>query len=107
MSWLTRIARRFKQEDKVRYFTEGRRGKGKGIVLSPNFAKGTVMDFDSSSRRYKVKDTQTNEVVDVHPRNLVYDSVKSPESANIPAPTAPSVMPPPSISPGVSPSMPF
>ena len=74
MNWLVKISRRFRSNDGVRYFTNGLRGKGKGIVLTPNFAKGTVIEYDPIAKKYRVKDIQTDELVDVHPRNLVHDS---------------------------------
>lgn len=67
--------RRFNPNDRVRYFTENRKGKGKGLVLTPSFSKGTVMDFDSENRRYKVRNDK-EEVIDVHPRNLIPDSIR-------------------------------
>ena len=66
--------RKFSPNDKVRYFTENRKGKGKGVILTPSFSKGTVVDFDSSNRRYKVKNNN-EEIIDVHPRNLIPDSI--------------------------------
>ena len=64
--------RRFNPQDKVRYFTEGRKGKGRGIVLTPTFSKGTVVDFDPEKRHYRIKNNN-DEIVDIHPRNLVPD----------------------------------
>lgn len=64
--------RRFRSDDRVRYFTKNR--KGDGVVLTPSFNKGVVVDFDSSGRRYKIKN-DANEIVDVHPRNIIPDSV--------------------------------
>lgn len=70
--------RRFRAEDRVRYFTDTRKGKGRGIVLTPSFNKGTVVDFDSEGRRYKVRNEE-GDVIDVHPRNIIPDSfVRSP-----------------------------
>ena len=66
--------RKFNPQDKVRYFTENRKGTGKGVVLTPSFNKGTVVDFDQNSRRYKVKNNE-NAIVDVHPRNLIPESI--------------------------------
>lgn len=71
--------RRFTANDRVRYFTERRKGKGKGVVLTPSFTKGTVVDYNNEERRYKVRN-DNNEVIDVHPRNLIPDSfVRAPE----------------------------
>ncbi|MHA2279278.1 MAG: hypothetical protein ACXAC5_00090 [Promethearchaeota archaeon] len=66
--------RRFRPTDRVRYFTENRKGKGKGVVLTPSFSRGEVVDFNSDTRQYSVRNEQ-NEVIDVHPRNLIPDSV--------------------------------
>jgi len=66
--------RRFNPQDKVRYFTEGRKGKGRNIVLTPSFSRGTVVDFDTEKRRYRVKNNK-DEVMDVHPRNIMPDSI--------------------------------
>jgi hypothetical protein len=78
MNWLIQTlikearGRRFNQNDKVRYFTENRKGKGKGVVLTPSFSRGTVLDFDAEAKRYKVQN-DSQEVIDVHPRNLIPD----------------------------------
>jgi len=82
MNWLFKIllkeaqGRRFRTDDRVRYFTDSQKGKGKGVVLTPKFNRGTVLDFDSERRRYRVKNDRTNEEFDVHPRNLIPDSLK-------------------------------
>lgn len=88
MNWLiTQLikearGRRFNADDKVRYFTDKLKGKGKGVVLTPSFAKGTVIDFNNESRRYRVKNDR-DETVEVHPRNIIPDSfVRSPASTN-------------------------
>lgn len=79
MNWLvTQLikearGRRFNPDDKVRYFTDKLKGKGKGVVLTPSFTKGTVVDFDNEARRYKVRNNK-DEVIDVHPRNIIPDS---------------------------------
>jgi len=80
--------RRFKANDKVRYFTDKLKGKGKGIVLTPSFLKGTVVDFDRNARRYKVRNHK-DELVDVHPRNLIPDSFahKSTNNTKVPIPS--------------------
>ena len=66
--------RRFNADDRVRYFTERRKGKGKGVVLTPSFSKGTVVDFNKDDRQYNVRNAQ-DEVIQVHPRNLIPDSI--------------------------------
>ena len=71
---LLKEGRKFNPQDKVRYFTENRKGTGKGVVLTPSFNKGTVVDFDQNLRRYKVKNNE-NTIVDVHPRNLIPESI--------------------------------
>jgi len=70
--------RRFTANDRVRYFTERRKGKGKGVILTPSFTKGTVVDYNNEDRRYQVKNDK-DEIIDVHPRNIIPDSfVRSP-----------------------------
>jgi len=82
MNWLINILekearkRRFTDGDRIRYWTEGRKGKGKGIVLTPNFAKGTVRGFNSETRKYIVED-ESNESSEMHPRNLMPETIKS------------------------------
>lgn len=68
--------RRFQPNDSVRYFTEPRKGKGKGIVLTPRFSKGVVVDYDQPSHRYKIR-TNNDGIVDVHPRNIFSDSART------------------------------
>lgn len=68
--------RRFRPNDKVRYFTDSRKGTGKGIVLTPTFNKGVVQDYSSESRRYQIRNSN-DEIVDVHPRNLIPDGIFS------------------------------
>ena len=79
MNWLVNIlqkeARRFNPDDYVRYFSQGRKGTGKGIVITPSFSRGKVIDFDQKMKKYKVLDERDNREVLVHPRNLVPDSV--------------------------------
>lgn len=86
MNWLvTQLikearGRRFNADDKVRYFTDKLKGKGKGVVLTPSFAKGTVVEFNNEARRYRVKNDK-DEIIDVHPRNIIPDSfIRSPAS---------------------------
>lgn len=94
MNWLvthlTKEARgrRFDINDRVRYFTDHRKGKGKGVVLTPSFSRGTVVEFDRDGRRYRVKNDQ-NEIVDVHPRNLIPESFN--RATPVSAPIEPSV----------------
>lgn len=92
MNWLvthlTKEARgrRFNIDDRVRYFTDKRKGKGKGVVLTPAFAKGKVVEYDRDARRYRVQNDQ-NEIVEVHPRNIIPESfTRTPAStvSNIP-----------------------
>ncbi len=66
--------RRFSRDDRVRYFTEKRKGKGKNVVLTPAFSRGTVVDFDNNQRVYKVRNND-DEIVDIHPRNLIPEIV--------------------------------
>lgn len=81
-NWISKIinkeARRFKPNDRVRFFTQNRKGHGKGIVLTPNFQRGSVINYDSSSRRYIVNDGNENH--EVHPRNIMPESFVRNES---------------------------
>lgn len=92
MKWLINILtkearkRRFSPDDTVRYFTEGRKGKGRGIVLTPNFNKGTVVNYDSETKNYRIRDSKTNEEMDVHPRNLMPEIIK-PSVPSLPTPS--------------------
>lgn len=80
MNWLINILvkearhRRFKSDDKVRFFKTPRKGTGKGVVLTPSFGRGTVVEYDADAKRYKVKN-DTGEDIEVHPRNLMPDSM--------------------------------
>ncbi len=81
IKWLVNLiqkeARRFRPEDNVRYFTHPRKGKGQGIVMTPSFRPGQVVDYDNVLRRYKIRDSQNEDEVLVHPRNLVPNSVSA------------------------------
>lgn len=89
MNWFIHIlqkearGRRFGPNDRVRYFTEGLKGKGRGVVVTPRFSKGTVVEYNSDLRRYRVKHDDGSET-DVHPRNIVPDTMKT-----SPVPAAP------------------
>jgi len=83
--------RRFQPKDRVRFFTDTRKGKGKGVVLTPSFARGEVVDFNTESRQYAVKNDK-DEVIDVHPRNLIPDFVgRVPIVPDLPMSSAPAV----------------
>ncbi len=86
--------RRFGKDDRVRYFTKSRKGKG-GEVLTPSFSRGIVDSFDQDSRQYKVK--SGNDLIDVHPRNIMHDPVSrvplSPTSVSPTPVSVPEVMP--------------
>jgi hypothetical protein len=82
--------RRFDTDDRVRYFTDKRKGKG-SVVLTPSFSKGTVVNYDRDSRRYKVKNDK-DEMIDVHPRNIVPDSF-SRSPAQSPVQISPDISP--------------
>ena len=90
MNWLiTQLikearGRRFNVDDKIRYFTDKLKGKGKNVVLTPPFTKGTVVQYDNEARRYKVRNDR-DEVVDVHPRNIIPDSLARAPSEALPA----------------------
>lgn len=91
MNWLVngllKEARRFRENDSVRYFVHPRKGTGRGIILTPSFQKGRIVDYDSALRRYRVRNETSNEEILVHPRNLVPNSVspniqKEPQETN-------------------------
>ena len=65
--------RRFNVDDRVRYFTEGLKGRGKGIILTPSFRKGRVVEDDRVARRYRIDGADG--IVEVHPRNLIPESL--------------------------------
>jgi hypothetical protein len=81
MNWLVNLLtkeagrRRFAPDDSVRVFTERRKGTGSGVVITPSFTKGRVIDYDPDTRRYRVWSDRDNQEIEVHPRNLVPDSV--------------------------------
>ena len=87
MNWLVNLLeeeagrRRFAPDDRVRVFTENRKGTGKGVVLTPSFTKGRVIDYDPDSRSYRVWSDREEREIQVHPRNLVPDGI-----SRIPAP---------------------
>jgi len=83
--------RRFRPKDRVRYFTDSRKGKGKGVVLTPSFSRGEVVDFNPDSRQYSVKNDR-DEVIDVHPRNLIPDFVGRSVAQDSPLSSAPAVI---------------
>lgn len=64
--------RRYRSNDKVRFFTEQRKGRGKGIVFTPNFQKGQIIDYQPDARRYIINDGNTDH--SIHPRNIVPDN---------------------------------
>ena len=78
MNWFIHILqkearnRRFKQNDRVRYFTDHR--KGKGLVLTPPMSRGLVKEWDSENKRYRVQHDDGTEI-DVHPRNIIVDPI--------------------------------
>lgn len=88
IKWLVNLiqkeARRFHPDDNVRYFTHPRKGTGQGIVMTPSFRPGRVVDYDNVLRRYKIRDNQNEDEVLVHPRNLVPNSVSSPKPMQSP-----------------------
>lgn len=85
MNWyITRLlkeakGRKFRADDRVRYFTDNLKGKGRGIVLTPSFRRGKVVDFDTEARRYRVDNGEG--IVNVHPRNLIPDNLSPPRIA--------------------------
>jgi len=67
-----RRVRRFDQGDSVRYVPDASRGTGK-VVQVPRYRKGKVNSFDSDKKRYIVVDNDTEEHVEIHPRNMMFD----------------------------------
>lgn len=95
MNWFVQILqkearnRRFNPEDRVRYFTGLRKGKGKGLVMTPPMSYGRVKHWDDVNRRYRIVDDAGLET-DVHPRNLIPDSFSRPSNpgpVQAPSPT--------------------
>ena len=85
--------RRFDVDDTVRFYMNPRKGKGRNIVLTPEFGKGKVVDFDSESRKYRVKTDHDGQVIEVHPRNIVPESI-SPSGTNfVEPPPVPEIVP--------------
>ena len=99
MNWLvTQLikearGRRFNIDDKVRYFTDNLKGKGKGVVLTPSFTKGVVVNYDNEARRYQVRNNN-DEVIEVHPRNLIPDSFIRTPASSIPVALPDMAVPP-------------
>ncbi len=96
MSWLSQLIkesarRRFSIDDMVRYFTEGRKGKGRGIVLTPNFSKGKVTGYDPIKRRYTVLDANDNSTSEVHPRNMMPERLSNPVVTETPVNNQPAI----------------
>lgn len=91
MSWLTTLMikesrrRRFRPNDKVRYFTEGRKGHNR-VVLTPKYEKGVVQDWDPQTRRYRIVDEKGG-VQQVHPQNVMLDGLPPRTAPHQPAPT--------------------
>ena len=81
MNWFIRALqkdatrRRFAPNDMVRYFTDPRKGTGKGVVLTPMFSRGRVVDYDTNMRQYRVWSDRDNAEIMVHPRNIVPESI--------------------------------
>lgn len=103
MNWLNRLlykdarGRKFRPGDKVRFLTNPRKGRGKGVVLMPDFGRGEILDYDPDNRQYKVR--SDTEELSVHPRNILPESFaprSMPEAS--PAPT-PMVAPTPMAAP--------
>lgn len=90
VNYLEKVARkrRFSPNDRVRYFTEGLKGTGRGVVLTPYSNKGTIVDYQTDQRRYKVR-SDSGEEVEVHPRNLIPDPFSS--TPSITEPVAPPI----------------
>jgi hypothetical protein len=83
--------RRFRPKDRVRYFTDSRKGKGRGVVLTPSFSRGEVVDFNPDTRQYSVRNDK-DETIEVHPRNLIPDFVgRVPLAPDMPS-SAPAVV---------------
>lgn len=67
-SWLTKLARRYQIGETVRFFVQGRKGTGAGIILTPDFQTGTVIGFDPVMRQYQIQTEQG--MLNVNPRNI-------------------------------------
>lgn len=91
MNWLINVLlkearhRRFRSDDKVRFFKSPRKGTGKGVVITPSFGRGKVVDYNPDMKRYRIRD-DAGEEVDVHPRNLMPDSVTRVDIQTMPTP---------------------
>ncbi len=89
MNWLITVlqkearGRRYRAEDRVRFFSDAPKGKGKGVIFSPKFTRGRVVDFDGDTRRYRVV-TDDNQEMDIHPRNIIPEGIG--QRAPAPAP---------------------
>lgn len=83
MNWLENIlikearSRRFQSNDRVRFFTEQRKGTGRNIVLTPNFQKGTILEYKPDTKRYVIQNDK-GETFEVHPRNAMPETVNRP-----------------------------
>lgn len=97
MNWLInnlqKEARRFESGHTARYYTRPLRGKGNGVVHQPSFRRGKVMHYDPDLRKYVLVDEKSGEEVQVHPRNMVPDSV------------SPVVNEPPALEPQINPGI--
>lgn len=67
--------RRFAPDDRVRVFTEHRKGTGRNVVLTPSFVRGRVIDYDPETRHYRVWSDHDEAEIQVHPRNLVPENI--------------------------------
>lgn len=80
MNWFVHIlhkearGRRFRENDRVRYFKDRRKGTGQGLVFTPPMSRGMVKEWDADNRRYRVQHDDGT-VIDVHPRNIIVDPI--------------------------------
>lgn len=89
MNWFIHVlqkearGRRYRPNDAVRYFSDSRKGKGKGIVLTPPMSYGRVKEWDQDTKRYKILHNDGTET-DVHPRNIIPDPISKSEPISEP-----------------------
>lgn len=78
MNWLQNLTveskRRFNLNDRVRFFVQPRKGMGKGIVHTPSYQYGSVINFDPMTRQYIIR-SDDGENFTVHPRNIVPETL--------------------------------
>ena len=74
-SWVKNLlkeARRYRPGDSVRVFTTPRKGKGKNLIVTPNFERGKILGWDPETRMYDIETSRGK--IKVRPRNISHDS---------------------------------